>query len=118
MEDDVLDIFDPKKIQEEEPGKGCSTSELEESAKRISGQKAALCIYSEVLKDTIWLVSDKKCLKMVPKGQVVYYPHEILNIVGLGPEELKTAHMIKKKFCGVIQDPEKLGNAEQKSFEW
>jgi hypothetical protein len=81
--------------------------------------KAGLIVklHSDLLNEDFFLVSDGELRARVEaenQGIVAYLPEEIERLAGLGPEEVKRLHMIKKAF----PDSEfiSVGNAEDSIF--
>lgn len=60
-------------------------------------------LHSDLLNEDFFLVSDTKLKAKVEAenpGTVVYLPGEIERLAGIGPEEAKRLHMVKKAFPG------------------
>ncbi len=66
-----------------------------------SKRKEAVRIYSEVVGDYVYLVSNESVLShMKAEGLVCYTPEEIIHMGKLSAEEVKAIHCVKKQFGG------------------
>jgi hypothetical protein len=71
----------------------------------FSRQQLEVRVYSEILRETVVLVSnDDLAEQTLQNGEVPYTPSEIRRLwaVGANPEDLRAIHAVKKKFCGTV----------------
>ena len=59
-------------------------------------------IYSRILNDELWIVSDENCLNQVTDDSPVYLMKEVKLIKNVNLRTLQIIHAIKKKFGGEI----------------
>ncbi len=62
----------------------------------------AIKIYSKILDDTLWIVSNKNCLNKVTDRAPVYLIKEVRLIENKDAEFLQKIHLVKKTFDGEI----------------
>lgn len=62
----------------------------------------AIKIYSKILDDTLWIVSNKDCLNKVTDRAPVYLIKEVRLIENEDAEFLQKIHLVKKTFDGEI----------------
>lgn len=63
----------------------------------------AIKVYSELLREEIWIVSNEEMKnKVADEGLVVFLPHEIQHLTKIraATDEIKKIHMVKKTFLG------------------
>ena len=62
----------------------------------------AIKIYSKILDDTLWIISNKDCLNKVTDRAPVYLIKEVRLIENKDAEFLQKIHLVKKTFDGEI----------------
>lgn len=67
----------------------------------FAGANMAIKIYSEILQENLFFVSNERLKNQVKgDGLVIYLPHELKNIImlKLQPEDMKRLHFVKQVF--------------------
>jgi len=70
--------------------------------KELINSNLAIKIYSKILDDTLWIVSNKNCLNKVTDRAPVYLIKEVRLIENEDAEFLQKIHLVKKTFDGEI----------------
>ncbi len=85
-----------------ETAMNCRKKLTENQWKELINSDLAIKIYSKILDDTLWIISNKDCLNKVTDRAPVYLIKEVRLIENEDAEFLQKIHLIKKTFDGEI----------------
>ena len=91
-------------LQERRPSwRDCTPEDAREEAAAYK-ERGWIAIFSEVLREPIILARDEEAAKGAPEGFVTYTEAEVMTLLMMTPEEMRTVHEAKRHFSGRISE--------------